>query len=420
MIRSTSHTLKFTNKNKQLLIKDFLYEYRALLQQLINFIWDNEIPGFNLNIQKSKHLNNCPRMLPNDFLKQFDSPFTARMNQCVGKQACSMIRSALKKRSKQLYVLKKKQRECESVKYLQSKIDRQPLVKPRAHNANAELDSRFTDFEVGNNEFDLFIRIKTIGPNYKPIIIPIKHTKVSKKWMKIGAMKNSIRLSGQNLHLLFDAPDNPKKKGATVGCDQGILTTASLSDGQVTRPCPHGHTLKSIQNKLTKRTKNSKGFHRTQEHRKNYINWSLNQLNFSNISELRLEKIKQIRHKSKTSRYLQHWKYTLIKQKLISLSEIEGFKLVEVPNEFRSQRCSKCGWVRKANRKGKTFKCRQCGFTLDSDLNAASNLKLDLFKVPFWVRSQKLNHQGFFWAKDGLYSESHERIVRDAKESKNI
>jgi len=110
----------------------------------------------------------------------------------------------------------------------------------------------------------------------------------------------------------------------------------------------------------------------------------------------------------------------LIKQKLISLSEIEGFKLVEVSNEFRSQRCSKCGWVRKANRKGKTFKCRQCGFTLDSDLNAASNLKLDLFKVPFWVRSQKLNHQGFFWAKDGLYSESHERIVRDAKESKNI
>jgi transposase len=115
------------------------------------------------------------------------------------------------------------------------------------------------------------------------------------------------------------------------------------------------------------------------------------------------------------NRYLSHWAYALIKDKLIRLGETEGFCVSEVPNEFRSQRCSSCGWVRKANRKGKTFKCTSCNFSHDADLNAASNLALDLFKVPFWVRLKKLNKEGFFWKPDGLFSLCQEPIVPDAQ-----
>lgn len=181
--------------------------------------------------------------------------------------------------------------------------------------------------------------------------------------------------------------------------------------------CPHGHDLSSIQDKLSRRKRGSKGFKRAQEHRKNYINWSINQLNFKDIKEVRLERLRNVRKGKKSSHKLSHWTYTEIKGKLARLSETEGFCLAEVPNEFRSQRCSRCGWVRKANRKGKTFTCNICSYTEDADLNAAFNLKLDLFTIPYWVRQQKLNRKGFYWLPDGLYTVGHECIVRDTQEA---
>lgn len=241
MIRSSKHTLKFTNKNKQENLSVFFEEYRRILSLIINDLWNNKLPEFNLDIQNNKL--NCPSLLPNDYLKNIASWFTARMKQCVGKQACSMIKAAIQKRRKQFYKLRKLQKEKKNTTFLQRKIDIRPL--------------------------------------------------------------------------------------------------------------------KRIKRKLT------------------------------------------------------HWTYTLIKDKLVSLSETEGFCLKEVNNEFRSQRCSSCGWVRKANRKGKTFTCNLCDFTTDSDLNAASNLLFDLYEIPFWVRSRKLNRHGFYWNHDGLYSLSHEPIVHD-------
>ena len=409
MIRSSKHTLKFSNKNKREDIKIFLVEYRRLLQEIINHIWTNGV--LKLDIQKNNL--HCPSMLPNDYLKGFSSWLTARMKQCVGKQACSMIGAAVAKRRKQLYMLSKLQREGKSTRYLQRKIDVQPLVKPNAEFAKAELDPRFIDFENGNS-FDLFLRVKTIG-NKMEFNLPISHHKASKKWSKQGILKSSVRLTQDGIVLIFDIPNIPKHKGETVGADQGFKTVLSLSDNQVTTKDNHGHDLISIQAKLARRGKGSNGFHRSQDHRENHINWSLNQLNFSKIGEVRLEKVKRLRFKNKHSRLMSHWTYPLIRQKLVSLGETEGFRLVEVSNEFRSQRCSQCGWVRKANRKGKTFKCDVCGFTTDSDLNAASNLKLDLHEVPFWVRSSKINRKGFYWKPNGLFSKDHEPIVRDTK-----
>jgi len=123
--------------------------------------------------------------------------------------------------------------------------------------------------------------------------------------------------------------------------------------------------ISKIQDILSRKKKGSCGFRRAQEHRKNYINWSLNQLDFNNVKEIRLEKIVNIRKGKRNSRKLSHWTYTLIKRKLIGLSEDKGFIFVEQDNKFRSQRCSSCGFVHKSNRLAKTFKCKStnCGFT---------------------------------------------------------
>jgi transposase len=414
MIRSSSHALKFANSGKRKQLDLFTLEYQRLLQAIIDDVWAHGIPEFDFCVSRNRLF--VPSFLPNDYLKSFDSWLSARMKQCVGKQACAMLSAAVKKRNKQLFMLGKLQRNGGKYDRLQSKIDRQPLVKPNASKAKPEIDTRFINFKTNSKEFGLFVEIRTIGNGMK-LRIPIKLTSQSEKWIKRGERKSAIRLGTDKIWLIYEVADKPKKEGITVGCDQGYKTVVTLSDGQITGPCHHGHTLETIQAKLSRRKKGSEGFKRAQDHRENYINWSLNQLNWSLIGKVRFEKVFQLRTGKKSSRLLSHWIYTAIKDKVFSLSESEGFEFEEVENAFRSQRCSHCGWVRKANRKGKTFTCNLCGFTTDADVNAASNLELDLFEIPFLVRFEKLNIKGFYWTTDGIFSQDHEPIVRDTQKA---
>lgn len=278
------------------------------------------------------------------------------------------------------------------------------------------MDSRFVDFNFDNqNKFLAFIRLSSIKKGLT-IKIPVVKSPVFDKWNNLGKLKQSIRLSEKNVNLFFEIEEAIKKEaGEVVGCDQGITDIVTFSDKQITSKYQGKYSLSDVQKILSRKQKGSKGFKRSQEFRENIINWSINQLNFDNIKELRLEKLHQVRKGKRSSRFLSHWTYTLINNKLKRVSEEKGFLLKEVSNEFRSQRCSCCGWVRKANRKGKTFCCNKCGNTLDADLNATSNLLLDLYEIPFWVRLKKINRQGFYWDLEGLYSESHESIVHDTK-----
>ncbi len=41
---------------------------------------------------------------------------------------------------------------------------------------------------------------------------------------------------------------------------------------------------------------------------------------------------------------------------------------------YTSRTCSKCGFQKKENRNGRTFKCKSCGFQIDADLNASRNI----------------------------------------------
>lgn len=407
MIRSSKHTLKYTNKEKLNELQTFITDYRSLLGKVVTDMWENGMGEFSIETDKL----NCPSFPSNIYMKTFKSDFTARMKQCVGKQACSMIRSAVGKRKKLLWAIEKSKNERIKDNLLK-KLDKEKLTKPNSEFTCPEIDARFLDFQKGNH-FDYFIKLKTIRKG-QSIKIPIKLTKPANKWLQRGELKQAIRLSNKNITLMYDIPNTEKHGGRIVGADQGSITTLTLSDGQSTTQDKHGHNLTSIQETLTRRRKGSKGFKRAQQHRENYINWSINQLDLSNIREVRLEKIRDIRRNKQTNKSLQHWTYPLIKEKVESLCEDVGCKFTEVDNAFRSQRCSKCGWVRKANRKGKQFKCNLCSFVEDSDYNAAVNLELDLVEVPYWLRLRKLNRKGFYWMPDGFFTVSHQPIVGDA------
>lgn len=403
MIRSSSHSLKFTNKHKKEEIINFIEQYKSIVSKYINIIWN-------------QYTKNTPSMLESKICNQIKTNISndSRIRQCAAKQACSMVKACFDKQNKRLYKLTQLQREGKNTKYLQRKIDLFSTKKPSCDNINVELDPRFIDTKQGKH-FDLFIKIKQIG-NKRSINIPIKYTKVSNKWLNQGKLKNSIRLTKNKIILFFEIEKSQIIGNRKVGADQGLITTLSLSDNQVTKKCNHGHDLDSICRKLSNKKKGSKAFRRVVAHRKNYINWSLKQLNFKNINELVLEKIVNIRKGKSCNRKLSHWTYTLIKDKLIMLSETEGFKFIEQDNKFRSQRCSQCGWTHKSNRLGKTFKCQHCDFYSDSDLNAASNHEVLLVDLPQRVWHEHINRTiGFYWLKDRVVYDQ-ECIVPGVKE----
>ena len=117
-----------------------------------------------------------------------------------------------------------------------------------------------------------------------------------------------------------------------------------------------------------------------------------------------IEDIKHLRFGKRSSRYLSHFTYTEIFGKLESLIFDSGVRIEKVNSTYTSQRCSRCGWVRSTNRKGKQFRCVKCGFALDADLNASLNIRADLPPIRKAERLLRKNRKGFCWSEVGKES----------------
>jgi putative transposase len=414
MVRSVKITTKRANTNKKSLLEDFLMDYSDLCMAIIVDIFENGYTNQNkskFSIKRKKY--NLESNLNNEYLKQFDNGlFTQRMIQACGTQASAILRSCTEKPKKRKYMLRQLMRKKGDYKKLQKVVDRTTISNPKFELIEPQLDKRFYDIkEEKTNEFDGFIQLRIYKK--KTIKIPFKKQKKMLQFESEGTRKNSIRIGKDYISLSYELPDKEKKKeGKTVGADQGIITTLSMSDGQVTIKNKDGYDLRSIIDVLNRRTKGSKGYQQAQDHRENYINWSINQLNFNGVRQVNLERLFQVGKGKKKGQFLSRFTYTLIKEKLESLAETEGFAIMEVDNMFRSQRCSNCGYTQKSNRRGKLFSCKHCDLTTDADFNASLNLEDDsLPTVPKWVREKRLNLKGFYWNHDGIKDSSGEFIV---------
>jgi IS605 OrfB family transposase len=215
--------------------------------------------------------------------------------------------------------------------------------------------------------------------------------------MEQGKIKPGIRISKDYVTFNFEILEPLKTEGKTTGLDIGMKKVFSTSDNQVSPKDKDGWNLDKILMKMSRKKKGSKGFEKCQEHRNNYINWSLNQLNLKDTKILKLENIKDLRRFNNVSRKLSHWTYTDINRKLESLCDESGVQIHRISPIYTSQRCSKCGWVKKTNRSGERFKCKSCGFTHDSDLNAAINISLDLPEIGLEEILKRKNRKGFYW-----------------------
>jgi putative transposase len=75
-------------------------------------------------------------------------------------------------------------------------------------------------------------------------------------------------------------------------------------------------------------------------------------------------------------RRMHSWSFAQFHAFLSYKAEARGIAVVKVDPRHTSQTCSKCGYQARNNRRSQSlFLCRSCGYCLNADLNASSNIK---------------------------------------------
>ena len=83
---------------------------------------------------------------------------------------------------------------------------------------------------------------------------------------------------------------------------------------------------------------------------------------------------KQVRQKAGLNRSILDQGWYQLEQMLAYKTAWRGGEVIKVPAPYTSQKCSCCGHIDAASRKGKQFACTACRHTEDADINAAKNI----------------------------------------------
>ena len=433
LIRTAQHTTKFSNPGKLEVLRTFLSEYQLAVQHYVDYFWTTKVEWIASD-QSIKCLDVVDEKfdLPN-FISTTDNEPTntpslsSRIIKSAAGQALGIVGSVIAKRNKLAFKLNvaTAKGDVKRATTLQEELEKFKLTKPDAKITTANLDSNTLDFiSVDGSgekfkEFDGFLKIKSMSKSLGFIEIPVKFHRQVKNLKNRGyTQKTTWFVSIDKVCSTWEKPLPTKKtSGRKVGADQGIKTCLTLSDGQTTSNCNHGHSLESIMQKLSRCKKGSNGFKRAQDHRKNYINWSIKQLNLDDINEIGYENVTNIRYGKNQSNFMKCWTFTTIRTTVERICEETGVQLTQQSSIYRSQRCSSCGFVHKKSRNKKQFTCTQCSHTLDADLNGALNHEVELPDISYVLLSRKLNIAGFYWLESGLYSIDGEEITVPRQEN---
>ena len=337
IIRKSSCSLKFATNSKQETLDSIFEEYKWLVNDFIDLLWD-----------KIDYLGS---FATKEETESVDTWMSVRMKQCAAKQAISIIKSQRKKHKKTM---------------------------PIFAGTSIELDSRFVDIQEGENSFDVWLKIGSIGNKIK-IFIPTRQHKHFNKyyenddWNMLKSIR--LRISGY-VDVFFKKNIESKTSGKDIGVDIGINKMLTFSNGVVV-----GNNLKYKINKLNGREQKSKAWFRTLTELHNYINQEINTIDIYEIKTLVLEDLTGISHKTKnrvgktTRRLIGHWNYKYIVDRITNLCDVNRVDVAFVDPAYTSQTCRQCGHIDKGNRSGEKFKCRKCGFKGNADYLASLNIR---------------------------------------------
>jgi len=401
MVRSTKVSIRFANVGKRKAVSNFILEYRRVASLYVEALW---------NVEK------LPPFIPASLKPAVETWLSARALQGVGKQVSAVIRGTRGKNEKREFVRSRLEQEGKhrQARKLQRIISAHPAGKPDVSTMNPELDERFLFIDLTNTHtksFDGWLQLG-LGDN-KFIELPFNKHRHLNKLANMGKLRPCVSLSDEGMVLVFAVPDVPARiTGKILGVDVGVNALLSCSDGRQIKQDGQGQGMVSISQKLARKRRGNRSFRKASAHRENFIGWAVRQVDLSNTKQVNIEKIRNLRTGKHTNRLLSHFVYPLIFGRLKNLYETTGVRVCEVSSVYTSQRCAKCGWTRKANRRGELFTCGACGNIGNADVNASINISFNLPGISRKERLRRPNLKGFYWLAEG-----QEHIVPDVRKT---
>lgn len=284
---------------------------------------------------------------------ELETWLSARMQQCLSKQAGETVRSQRAKRNK---------------------------TKPVIRKETLNLDERFLSFTEDTNSFDFWVKLGSLGERIILHLPCRKHKHLlgfrDAGWAlrKGGRLRHNERGWFLDVYMEKEAA-TLRTEGLELGLDSGYKKLLAGSDGSV-----HDAGVQAIYEKITRKRQGSKAFNRALTERDHKINQTVNRMDLSGVRAVVVEDLKSVktgshgRFRKEFNNKLSRWRYSQCLAKLQSVCEVSGISFKKVDPAYTSQTCSLCGFVDKASRNGEAFCCTKCGMTMDADINAAKNI----------------------------------------------
>jgi putative transposase len=204
---------------------------------------------------------------------------------------------------------------------------------------------------------------------------------------------NQIEIGKEFAYVCVSYPDAPQiKEINTIGIDRNTthhsIVASCLETGKILKlgkSCNHiHHKYKYLRKGLQKRGKLKKVKQiKDRESRivkdiNHKVSKALVLFAKKNDACLVMEDLKEIRQTAKMrkkQRYSLHsWSFYQQKAMIEYKAKKYGVSVHYVEPQYTSQRCSRCGHIEQANRKGNIFRCKKCGIVEDSGVNAGFNI----------------------------------------------
>jgi IS605 OrfB family transposase len=182
------------------------------------------------------------------------------------------------------------------------------------------------------------------------------------------------------LNVQVEQPDpEPAQGDRRLGIDLGINNIAVCSDNTFWKSGPvkavkgkyqylksklQSIGTRSAKRKLQALSGRERRFQRDVNHQ--IANWIVSKP----YDVIALEDLTNIRT-GKKNKKLGKWSFAELRSMVEYKAVAIGKKVTAIDPRYTSRTCSRCGYQKKENRNGRTFKCKSCGFQIDADLNAS-------------------------------------------------
>jgi len=422
-VRSTAHSLKFANAGKRDAVADFLTEYRKAVGVYVDVLWNcprEWNPGKILDVYHD-YLD-VPSMISTADIP-IETRLSARALKCAATQACGIVKSALRRRQKDLLVQAKCREEGKDIpKRARYRLEHPPSM-PRTEKANAEINSICCSIQdAKHTSFAMWVDLKSLFREDKygrgfHVQVPIKRTRMDDKWSSgEHEVLPSILLSDDTIHIRYRRPVPQCKGTREVGLDQGVRKMLTASDSTDIPDLGHGY--QNILRKIARKKRGSKSYRRALQEREDYVFRTIKQVDWSVYSLINLERHFDTKRGKNNGRLLTAFSNPQIRNALyMRASEEMGVPIQEVDNVCNSLRCPMDGWVHVRNRprKGVLFRCIKCGYVDNADEVGAINANLHADGLPpcsheLVFRRKLHKSSGFFWTKEGFFDEKGDVI----------